>query len=115
MHYNAQLCKGVKSHHIPPPNPQKVELPKNSSFDDLLSHAKALYFGEDADSSQMNLADSAGKTINVEKSQWHLANYYSDNGYQPSRHKLYVVYDVEAVSYNIFTIQYLLAIAVGYL
>ena len=81
MHYNAQLCKGVKSHHIP-------QLSKNSSFDDLLSHAKALYFGEDADSSQMNLADSAGKSIHVEKSQWHLANYYSDNGYQPSRHKL---------------------------
>ena len=63
MHHDAQLCKGVKSHRIPQPNPQDVELPNKSSFDDLLSHAKALYFGEDADSSQMNLADSAGKLL----------------------------------------------------
>ena len=49
MHHNAQLCKGVKSDRIPQPNPQNVELPKKSFFNDLLSHAKALYFGEDAD------------------------------------------------------------------
>ena len=67
MHHDAQLCKGVKSHRIPQPNPQDVELPNKSSFDDLLSHTKALYFGEDADSSQMNLAD-CWKTTHVEKS-----------------------------------------------
>lgn len=49
MHHNAQLCKGVKSDHIPQPNPQNVELPKKSLFNDSLSHAKALYFEEYAD------------------------------------------------------------------
>ena len=56
-----------------------------------------LYFVNGANPSRMELADSSGLSIHVNKSEWKLYSYYKDNNYQPSRHKLYVMYDNEGV------------------
>ena len=60
--------------------------------------ANELYFGNGADPSRMELADSPGLSIHVNKSEWKLDSYYKNNNYQPSCHKLYLMYDNEGVS-----------------
>lgn len=100
MLYNSLSGKGVKRDYLPKPNPQKVEMPKNCTFREIVHKAKTLYFGEDADESKMNLADSSGIMIQVDKASWNLDQYYKDNNYQPSRHKIYVLYDNEPVSFR---------------
>ena len=60
--------------------------------------ANELYFGNGANPSRKELADSSGFSIHVNKSEWKLDSYYKDNRYQPSHHKLYVMYDNEGVS-----------------
>ena len=55
MLYNSLPGKEVKRDYLPKPNPQKVEMPKNGTFREIVRKAKTLYFGEDADESKMNL------------------------------------------------------------
>uniref|UniRef100_A0A1X7TZT8 Uncharacterized protein n=1 Tax=Amphimedon queenslandica TaxID=400682 RepID=A0A1X7TZT8_AMPQE len=97
MLYNFRSGKGIKRHYLPKPNPQMVEIPKNCTFKEFVRKAKTLYFGKDANESKMNLADSSGILIQVDKATWNLDQYYKDNNYQPSRHKMYVLYHNEPV------------------
>lgn len=46
----------------------------------------------------MELADSSGLSIHVNKSEWKFDSYYKNNNHQASRHKLYLMYDNEGVS-----------------
>ena len=98
MYYCQKLGRGIRKDSIPKPNPRKVELPKSSTFNDIVDLANELYFGNGADPSRMELADSSGLSIHVNKSEWKLDSYYKNNNYQPSRHKLYLMYDNEGVS-----------------
>lgn len=71
------------------PNPRKVELVKTSSLDDVLNKANEMYF-KLPDTSCL---DSNGLLIEVDSVlDWKLEQYYACNHYQPSRHKLYVMY-----------------------
>jgi hypothetical protein len=98
MIYNDTLKKGVKK-NVPEPNPQKVELRRTCTLDKLFHKANELYFHNEALVSSMNLGDSSGLIVNVDKSNWILETYYKDNDYKPSRHRLYVILD-EAKVYN---------------
>ena len=93
MLYDMEAGKGFRRRSIPGPNPQKVEFSRKSSLDDIFIRAKELYFGDKANLKKMNLADSSGMIANVDPCDWYLEEYYKDNDYKPSRHKLYVVYD----------------------
>ena len=88
--------KGVKR-NIRQPNPQKVELPRKSNLMDVFEKAKELYFHEDTSLNNMNIGDANGLVINIEQSSWILENYYKDNDYKPSRHRLYVILNDEKV------------------
>ena len=57
--------------------------------------AKELYFGETANLTEMTLADSSGVSVEVDRAKWTLEEYYKDNDLKPSRHKMYIVYDIE--------------------
>ena len=98
MIYDPDLEKGVKKRLLPEPNPAKVELPKKSSLDQVISKAKDLYFKStefmDHDDQRVSfkLADSTGVTILIEDStNWSLGEFYQQNGLVPSRFKLYVM------------------------
>ena len=98
MLYDHASGKGCRRRCIPTPNPQKVELPRKSTLDDLYQHAKDLYFGEEANTNKMSLADSSGILVKIiDEADWVLESYYKDNDFKPSRHKVYVVYDGELV------------------
>lgn len=98
MLYDNKSGKGIKRQTIPGPNPRKVELSRKSTINDVYSHAKLLYFDEKANSEDMYLADSGGVVVQIDQSKWILEDYYKEHDYKPSRHKLYVVYNSEAVS-----------------
>ena len=107
MLYDRKSGKGVKRQCIPGPNPQKIELSKKSTLNDIFMSAKELYFGDNANTQKMSLADSCGVIVQIdENKQWMLENYYIDHGYKPSRHKLYVAYDSEAVSFILYSYTY---------
>ena len=50
-------------------------MPKNCTFREIVRKAKMLCFGEDTDESKMNLADSSGILIQVDKANWNLDQY----------------------------------------
>lgn len=93
--YCQKLQRGIRKDSIPKPNPPKVELSKSSTFNDIVNLANELYFGNGTDPSIMEVADSSGLSILVNKSEWKLDSYYKNNNYQPSCHKLYPIYDNE--------------------
>ena len=65
--------KGRRSSSLPLPNPQKVELPRRSSYEDVLRKAKEIYFGEKANLDNMSMCDSSGLTIKLDDtSTWNL-------------------------------------------
>ena len=100
MLYNSLSGKRVKKDYLPKPNPQQVEMPKNCTLREIVRKAKTLYFGEDADKSKMNLADCSCIMIQVDKASCNLGQYYKDNNYQPSSHKIYVLYDNETLNFR---------------
>lgn len=79
---------------------KKVELPKRSTYKHVPS--KELYFGEKANLDNMNICDSPGLAIKLDDtSTWNPKDFYKDNDFKPSRHKLYLVYDEDKeVHYN---------------
>ena len=97
MYYNRSSSKGKRCSSIPCPNPRKVEFLRKSSLDDVFLRAKELYFGETANLTEMTLADSSGMLVEVDRAKWTLEEYYKDNDLKPSRHKMYIVYDIEGV------------------
>ena len=75
MLYDNKLCKGIKRQTIHGPNPQKVELSRKSTINDVYSHAKLLYFDEKAKLEDMYLADSGGVVVQIDQSKWILEDY----------------------------------------
>ena len=60
MLYDHASGKGCRHRCILIPNPQNVELPQNSTLDDLYQDAEDLYFGEEANTTKMNLVTRLG-------------------------------------------------------
>ena len=99
MLYDVGLNRGIRKKSLPEPNPQKIELPKDSDYHTVVEKAKDLYFSEripeDEDDDEGStvtylLCDSSGIVIPVNETTWTLGSFYSKNSLQPSRHKLYV-------------------------
>ena len=92
MQFDTRQCKGVKRKWLPEPNPRKVEMPRKASLMNVFERAKEIYFHEECDVHDMQLADSSGMMIQVDdETRWTLEKYFDDNHYQPSRHKVYVM------------------------
>lgn len=77
-------------------NPTKVEMKRDSSYDDVRKIAVSIFFelyNPELDS--LSLADSNGVTVNVAcRDTWTLGEFYQNKGLQPSQHKPYVVLQV---------------------
>lgn len=100
MYLNHSTGKGIKRRCISVANPSKVELLRRASIYDLFHKAKDLYFDENSNIANMHLADSNGLIIHIDKDKWNLQDYYDENQYKYSRHKLYVVLDDEKVMFK---------------
>ena len=96
MVYDPILGRGIRKRYLHEPNPTKVEMKRDSSYEDVLKMAVSIFFelyNPELDS--LSLADSNGVTVNVSsRDTWTLGTFYQNNGLQPSRHKLYVVLQV---------------------
>lgn len=92
MIYDPGLKRGVRKRFLPEPNPTKVELSRETTWKELCCRACELFFSELLpNEDDLLLVDSNGVAINVACPQsWILGEYYHSNGFQPSRHKLYV-------------------------
>ena len=97
MFFDHSTGKGIKRRCIASANPSKVEFFRRASIYDVFTKAKELYFDESSSIENMHLADSNGLIIHVAKEKWNLQDYYDENQYKYSRHKLYVVLDDEKV------------------
>ena len=94
MVYDPILGRGVRKRYLHEPNPTKVEMKRDSSYDDVLKMAVSIFFelyNPELDS--LSLADSNGVTV-ASCDTWTLGTFYQSNGLQPSQHKLYVVLQV---------------------
>ena len=61
MQFGTRRCKGVKRKWLPEPNPKKVEMPRKANLMNVFERAKELYFHEECDVHDMQLAaDSSG-------------------------------------------------------
>ena len=87
MIYDSQCSRGVKKKCYLNPILQKLS---NSSLQDIYEKAKQLYFTPETNLADLKLGDSSGMVIVEQK--WVLEKYYEEFHYQPSRHKLYVIY-----------------------
>ena len=86
------LGRVVRKRYLHEPNPTKVEMKRDSSYEEVLNIFFELYNPE-LDS--LSLADSNGVPISVSSRETlTLWGFYQNNGLQPSRHKLYVVLQV---------------------
>ena len=100
--YDCNLRRGIRKKYLAEPNPTKVELSRETKYDDVLQIAKRMYFVDfDESCDSLSLADSAGMPILVaDPLKWTLGSFYSDNSLQPSRYKLYVVLHVSQLWCN---------------
>ena len=98
--YDPILGRGVRKRYLHEPNPTRVELKRECSYEDVLRMAISLFF-EDYNPTldNLSLADSTGLPIQVASPQsWMLGSFYASNGLQPSRYKLYVVIQVNFIT-----------------
>ena len=98
MVYDDVSGKGIRKRYLPDPNPSKVEMKKNSSLKELYSNAHELYFKE-IDVDEYRLGDSSGIPVSlIDENSWTFSLYFRKNNLQPSRHKIYVIALLKAVS-----------------
>ena len=95
MIFEPNLQKGVKKDWLAKPNPRKVELARNSSLQTVFERCKEIYFSSGCAVENLQLADSSGMIIEVQKESWVLETFYNENNYQASRHKLFVMLNSE--------------------
>ena len=94
MVFDPILGRGVRKRYLHEPNPTRVKMKRESSYEDVLKRQYHFFlrriYNPDLDS--LSLADSTGMPINVASCEnWTLGAFYRNNGLQPSRYKLYVV------------------------
>ncbi len=91
MVFDSVKKRGVKRKSIP--SPEEVEMPLAASYKDVLEKGRQLFFDGDVSRNALVLADSNGSVIDPgEEEEWKIGEFYSENGYKPSRFKLYVLY-----------------------
>ena len=92
MVFDRELNRGVRKKYVSEPNPQKVELQRDSTLPAVLEKAKELYFKDmHPQLDALSLCDSSGVLIPVQDDiAWTLGAFYNNNLLQPSRYKLYV-------------------------
>lgn len=89
MIYKEEEGRGVRSSKI---RPQKFDLFPDASLEDVLSKGREAFFSElDVPLSFLHLADSSGQVVDANSDGWTIGKYFAENGYQPSRHKLYIM------------------------
>ena len=99
--YDNSKNKGVRRKFLPEPNPTKVEMDKKSTICNVYEKSIDLYYKQFSTISvnDVMLADSAGNIIEISNpTEWTLGDYYNQNHFLPSRHKLYTVVDLSKVS-----------------
>ena len=96
MIYNEEEGKGIRNSKI---HPQKFKLFSTATMEDILNMGREAFFSElDPPIDTLHLANSSGQIIDADSENWTLGKYFEENGYQPSRHKLYIVYRPQMVS-----------------
>lgn len=82
--------RGVRSSKIPS---QKISFPPSATLRDILEKGREMFYSElDIPMHFLHLADSSGQIINAEGDKWTIGKYFEENGYQPSRHKMYIMF-----------------------
>ena len=90
--------RGVRSTKIPA---QKLSFTSTSTYNDILMAGKDAFFPDyDPQLNSLHIADSSGKVIKSTGDDWTLGKYFEENGFQPSRHKLYIMFKEPLVSHN---------------
>ena len=90
--YDSEKGKGIRKKNIPAP--MEIELPLDSSLDDVLIVGRENFFDEiNPPLSSLALAESGGSRLHIkDKQTWTLGGYYKSKSLKPSRYKLYIMY-----------------------
>ena len=94
MIFDQKQNKGVRRKYLPEPNPARVMLSKDSDITTVLQKAIDYFYKDFSPISTTDilLADSSGNKIEISNpKEWKLGDYYSRNGFKPSRHKFYTM------------------------
>ena len=90
--YDSEKGRGIRKKSIPAP--MEIELPLDSSPDDVLMVGRENFFDEIHPSlSSLALAESGGSRLHIkDKETWTLGGYFKSKSLKPSRYKLYIMY-----------------------
>lgn len=90
--------KGIRRKFLPEPNPTRVEFTKGSSILSVFEKSVNLFYKDfpRITANDVMLANSSGNRIEVDPS-CKLRDYYLQNQYVPSKHKLYTMVDLSMV------------------
>ena len=93
MIYNEELQRGIKKKTIPPP--RIVDFSKAASYSEVIEQAKAVSFSDSKnDNSCFALAGPSGTLYEIQDSEnWILQDFMKKHGFQPSKLRLYIVYN----------------------
>ena len=89
MVYKEEEGRGVRSSKF---CPQKFDLLPTATLEAILSMGRHAFFSDEMPLKYLCLADSTGQKIDISSDTWTVGSYFEENGYQPSRHKLYTMY-----------------------
>lgn len=92
MLFDEKKSKGIRRKSLPEPNPTAVDIDKNATLKNLCEKAMELYYKGYSQTalSDIKVADSSGNVLDCDLSQ-KVSDFYSINGYVPSRYKFYTV------------------------
>ena len=96
MIYKEEEGRGIRSSKI---RPHKFDLFPDATLEDILNKGREAFFSElDLPLSTLHLADSFGQMVDINSDNWTVGKYFEENGYQPSRHKMYIMFKEPSVS-----------------
>lgn len=100
--YDTRSQKGTKRKTLP--SPRVIDFDATATYMDVVKRAKESFFPENTDDmNAYSLAGTSGIPFDVDnKENWVIGEFLKEHGYQPSKLRLYIIYDPEKVSKPLF-------------
>ena len=93
MIYNEAQQKGVKKQYLPAPC--VVDMQRSSTYLQVLQQGRDIFFSEESENLlDYSLCGTAGTPFDIsDVDEWVLGDFLKTHGYQPSKLRLYILYN----------------------
>lgn len=97
MIYDSVRQRGIKKKSIP--NPRIIDFPKSASYTDVVMQCREIFFPDDYKYglSHFCLAGPTGVPYDIDEEDWVLQEFIKSHGYQPSKLRLYLLFNTEVI------------------